>query len=192
VTLIARRRISATSVGRNPLHYGRQPAGPQGARPFWAKTMPFNPERLARNGGICVFVRDVDGAHAELAARGANVLKPPQNYDYGMRDFDVVDLDVKSAYIWNGIYCPDLSSAAGSEPKPPSRSASPAPSGHRPRPRGSLPRARYRPRPPHFSPSRYTRPTPFCHEPQPTTSSPSLLPTGAQPSYYPHANPIPS
>jgi len=21
------------------------------------------------------------------------VLKPPQNYDYGMRDFDVVDLD---------------------------------------------------------------------------------------------------
>jgi hypothetical protein len=31
--------------------------------------------------------------HAELAGRGANVIKPPQNYDYGMRDFDVVDLD---------------------------------------------------------------------------------------------------
>jgi hypothetical protein len=50
-------------------------------------------KRLPGNGGICVFVRDVDGVYAELAARGANVIKPPQNYDYGMRDFDVVDLD---------------------------------------------------------------------------------------------------
>ena len=30
---------------------------------------------------------------SELAARGAKVIKPPENYDYGMRDFDVVDLD---------------------------------------------------------------------------------------------------
>jgi catechol 2,3-dioxygenase-like lactoylglutathione lyase family enzyme len=50
-------------------------------------------KRLPGNGGICVFVRDVDGVYAELAARGPNVIKPPQNYDYGMRDFDVVDLD---------------------------------------------------------------------------------------------------
>ena len=50
-------------------------------------------KRLPGNGGICVFVRDVDGVHTELARRGANVIKPPQNYDYGMRDFDVVDLD---------------------------------------------------------------------------------------------------
>ena len=49
--------------------------------------------RLPGNGGICLFVRDVDGVHAELAARGAKVIKPPENYDYGMRDFDVVDLD---------------------------------------------------------------------------------------------------
>ena len=33
------------------------------------------------------------GLYAELAARGASVIKPPQNYDYGMRDFDVLDLD---------------------------------------------------------------------------------------------------
>ena len=52
-----------------------------------------NTKRLPGNGGIYVFVRDVDGVHAELAARGASVIKPPQNYDYGMRDFDVVDLD---------------------------------------------------------------------------------------------------
>jgi catechol 2,3-dioxygenase-like lactoylglutathione lyase family enzyme len=50
-------------------------------------------KRLPGNGGICVFVRHVDSVYAELAARGANVIKPPQNYDYGMRDFDVVDLD---------------------------------------------------------------------------------------------------
>lgn len=50
-------------------------------------------KRLPGNGAICVFVDDVDGIHAELAARGANVLKPPQDYDYGMRDFDVLDPD---------------------------------------------------------------------------------------------------
>jgi len=49
--------------------------------------------RTAGHGGICVFVRDVDAVHAELAARGAKILKPPQNYDYGMRDFDVIDPD---------------------------------------------------------------------------------------------------
>jgi uncharacterized glyoxalase superfamily protein PhnB len=40
-----------------------------------------------------VFVRDVDAVYAELAARGARIVKPPQNYDYGMRDFDLIDLD---------------------------------------------------------------------------------------------------
>jgi catechol 2,3-dioxygenase-like lactoylglutathione lyase family enzyme len=50
-------------------------------------------KRLPGHGGICVFVKDVDGVHAELAARGAKVIKPPQDYDYGMRDFDVIDLD---------------------------------------------------------------------------------------------------
>jgi catechol 2,3-dioxygenase-like lactoylglutathione lyase family enzyme len=50
-------------------------------------------KRLPGNGGICVFVRDVDAVHTELAGRGANVVKPPQDYDYGMRDFDVLDLD---------------------------------------------------------------------------------------------------
>jgi catechol 2,3-dioxygenase-like lactoylglutathione lyase family enzyme len=49
--------------------------------------------RLSGNGGICVFVRDVDAVYAELAARGARIVEPPQNYDYGMRDFDLIDLD---------------------------------------------------------------------------------------------------
>jgi uncharacterized glyoxalase superfamily protein PhnB len=50
-------------------------------------------KRLPGNGAVCVFVKDVDSLHAELAARGAKVVKPPQNYDYGMRDFDVIDPD---------------------------------------------------------------------------------------------------
>jgi catechol 2,3-dioxygenase-like lactoylglutathione lyase family enzyme len=50
-------------------------------------------KRLPGNGAICIFVRDVDAVHAELAARGANIVKPPQDYDYGMRDFDVLDPD---------------------------------------------------------------------------------------------------
>jgi catechol 2,3-dioxygenase-like lactoylglutathione lyase family enzyme len=49
--------------------------------------------RLPGNGGICVFVKDVDAVHTELAAQGARIVKPPQDYDYGMRDFDLVDLD---------------------------------------------------------------------------------------------------
>jgi catechol 2,3-dioxygenase-like lactoylglutathione lyase family enzyme len=49
--------------------------------------------RLPGNGAICIFVRDVDAVHAELAERGANIVKPPQDYDYGMRDFDVLDPD---------------------------------------------------------------------------------------------------
>ena len=49
--------------------------------------------KLPGHGGICVFVKDVDRVHAELAERRANIIKPPQDYDYGMRDFDVADLD---------------------------------------------------------------------------------------------------
>ena len=50
-------------------------------------------KQLPGNGSICVFVKDVDSVHAELVARGARVIKSLQNYDYGMRDFDVIDID---------------------------------------------------------------------------------------------------
>jgi len=49
--------------------------------------------RLPGNGGLCVFVRDVDALHAEVAAHGAKVVKPPKDYDYGIREFNVLDLD---------------------------------------------------------------------------------------------------
>jgi uncharacterized glyoxalase superfamily protein PhnB len=51
------------------------------------------PDWVAGQGAICIFVDDVDELYEQLAARGARVVKPPQDYDYGMRDFDVVDLD---------------------------------------------------------------------------------------------------
>ena len=50
-------------------------------------------KQLPGHGGLCVFVRDVDAVHAELVERGAKVIKAPQDYAYGMRDFDLVDLD---------------------------------------------------------------------------------------------------
>ena len=50
-------------------------------------------KRLPGHGAVCVFVGDVDAVYAELAARGARIAKPPQNRDYGMRDFDVTDPD---------------------------------------------------------------------------------------------------
>ena len=52
-----------------------------------------NTKRLPGNGGICVFVRDVDRLHADLVARGARMINAPEDRDYGMRDFDVVDPD---------------------------------------------------------------------------------------------------
>jgi catechol 2,3-dioxygenase-like lactoylglutathione lyase family enzyme len=42
---------------------------------------------------ICVFVKDVDAVHAEFSRRGVSTIKPPQDYDYGMREFDLLDPD---------------------------------------------------------------------------------------------------
>jgi catechol 2,3-dioxygenase-like lactoylglutathione lyase family enzyme len=49
--------------------------------------------RQPGHGAVSIFVDDVDSLHAELVKRGAKVLKAPNDYDYGMRDFDVADLD---------------------------------------------------------------------------------------------------
>jgi catechol 2,3-dioxygenase-like lactoylglutathione lyase family enzyme len=50
-------------------------------------------KRPPGNSGLCIFVRDVDAVYEELKARGANILKPPQTWPYGMREFDVLDPD---------------------------------------------------------------------------------------------------
>jgi uncharacterized glyoxalase superfamily protein PhnB len=49
--------------------------------------------RQPGHGAVSIFVDDVDALHSELVKRGAKVLKAPQDYDYGLRDFDVADLD---------------------------------------------------------------------------------------------------
>jgi catechol 2,3-dioxygenase-like lactoylglutathione lyase family enzyme len=45
------------------------------------------------HGAMTVDFDDADSLHAELARRGANVVKPPKDQPYGMREFDVADLD---------------------------------------------------------------------------------------------------
>ena len=44
-------------------------------------------DEAARGKGV------LEALHADLVKRGAKVLKAPANYDYGLRDFDVADLD---------------------------------------------------------------------------------------------------
>jgi predicted enzyme related to lactoylglutathione lyase len=52
-----------------------------------------NVDWVPGHGAVAVFVDDVDALHGELVGRGANVVGPPRDYAYGMRDFDVVDPD---------------------------------------------------------------------------------------------------
>jgi uncharacterized glyoxalase superfamily protein PhnB len=50
-------------------------------------------KRLPGHGAVNVFVTDVDALHQEFKSRGARILSEPKDYLYGMRDFDVNDLD---------------------------------------------------------------------------------------------------
>ena len=49
--------------------------------------------RQPGHGAANVFVTDVDALYQELKSRGARVLNEPKDYPYGMRDFDINDLD---------------------------------------------------------------------------------------------------
>ncbi|SRR6266550_1412473 len=50
-------------------------------------------KRQPGQGAVNVFVSDVDALYQELKSRGARTLNEPKDYPYGMRDFDVHDLD---------------------------------------------------------------------------------------------------
>ncbi len=50
-------------------------------------------KRQPGHSSLYVFVTEVDALYEELKAKGAKILKPPQDYAYGMRDFDIDDLD---------------------------------------------------------------------------------------------------
>jgi len=44
-------------------------------------------------GSCYVYIRDADGLHAELKIRGANLLGEPVSHPWGLRDFQVLDLE---------------------------------------------------------------------------------------------------
>jgi uncharacterized glyoxalase superfamily protein PhnB len=50
-------------------------------------------QRQPGQGAVNVFVTDVDALYVEFKSRGARTLNEPKDYPYGMRDFDVHDLD---------------------------------------------------------------------------------------------------
>lgn len=50
-------------------------------------------QRPVGGGTIYVFCDDVDSYYAEIRKKGAVLKSEPRDYDYGMRDFMVVDLD---------------------------------------------------------------------------------------------------
>ena len=50
-------------------------------------------KRQPGHGAVNVFVTDVDALYEELKSRGARTLNEPKDYPYGMRDFDLEDLD---------------------------------------------------------------------------------------------------
>src|SRR6266480_4925942 len=50
-------------------------------------------KRQPGHGAVNVFATDVDALYRELKSRGARTLNEPKDYPYGMRDFDIHDLD---------------------------------------------------------------------------------------------------
>ncbi|PDT90507.1 bleomycin resistance family protein [Bradyrhizobium sp. Y36] len=60
-------------------------------------------KRMPGQGGLCIFVNDVDRIYAEMTGRGARPINRPEDRDYGMRDFDVVDADGNQLTFGMGI-----------------------------------------------------------------------------------------
>lgn len=50
-------------------------------------------KRQPGHGALNVFVTDVDALYHELQSKGARTVKEPKDYPYGMRDFDILNLD---------------------------------------------------------------------------------------------------
>jgi predicted enzyme related to lactoylglutathione lyase len=52
-----------------------------------------SPERAGPNVQLWMQVRDVDATHAELVAKGVDVLRPPKDEPWGLREMWVADPD---------------------------------------------------------------------------------------------------
>ena len=50
-------------------------------------------KRQMGQGAVYVFVTDVDALYQELQSRGTRTLNEPKDYPYGMRDFNINDID---------------------------------------------------------------------------------------------------
>jgi len=50
-------------------------------------------KRQPGHGAVYVFVTEVDALYQELKSRGARTLNEPRDYPYGMRDFNINDID---------------------------------------------------------------------------------------------------
>ena len=50
-------------------------------------------DRPPGGSAVYLYVEDADRIYRELRERGARIEKEPQDYPYGLRDFDVRDLD---------------------------------------------------------------------------------------------------
>lgn len=50
-------------------------------------------KRRPGHGAVNIFVTNVDYLYEELKSRSAKTLNKPKDYAYGMRDFDINDLD---------------------------------------------------------------------------------------------------
>jgi len=59
--------------------------------------------RLAGRGAVSIFVDDVDAVHADLVRRGARIESEPKDQNYGIRDFDVTDLDGNMIYFGKSL-----------------------------------------------------------------------------------------
>lgn len=60
--------------------------------------------RLAGRGAVSIFVDDVDALHADLLRRGARIQSEPKDQNYGIRDFDVTDLDGNMIYFGKPLH----------------------------------------------------------------------------------------
>lgn len=60
-------------------------------------------QRQSGRGAVNVFVTEVDALHDELRSRGATIVHPPGDRPYGMRDFEIDDLDGNRLTFGMGI-----------------------------------------------------------------------------------------
>ncbi len=53
----------------------------------------FSKDKLPDSTSVYFFVHDVDAVHTEFVDKGVENITTPKDWEYGMRDFDVVDIN---------------------------------------------------------------------------------------------------